>query len=179
MRCRGCGNALPDGAKFCNGCGARLAPRSSRRVGLAIFAVLVIGGGVGTGVWMARRTTAPSTATGEPGASAASAAFAASGRPAGPDNLPPHLASFTARDRRIAIGASTELTAVISDPDRDAYYAWWSASCGVVAPRAGAPGHALFFAPDTAGPCTITIDVRDHEMLRAQRFHYTIVAEAR
>lgn len=82
---------------------------------------------------------------------------------------------MVAKATRVLAGASTELTATISDPDKDPYYAWWTASCGIVVPKAGAPYRAVFLAPTTPGPCAITLEVQDHEMHRSQRWQYTIV----
>lgn len=91
------------------------------------------------------------------------------------ENLPPRVTRLSAGAQRVEIGGSTSVTATITDPENDPYHAWWSASCGIVAPRAGAPGQALFLAPSEPGSCAITVEVQDHELRRARRVHYTIV----
>jgi hypothetical protein len=91
------------------------------------------------------------------------------------ENLPPRLVKLSATAARVDIGGSTALTATIIDPEHDPYYAWWSASCGVIAPRAGASGRALFLAPSTPGPCAITVEIQDHALQRSRRHQYTVL----
>ena len=187
MRCGTCGNELPGAAKFCNKCGTAAPPpvwpshpapepeagarrpRSAKRkpgggAKWVALAVLVSGGAITAAVLWKKR------GGGEHGKVAV-------GKP-DTENLPPHVASLTGK-HRLALGESAELVATIVDPEKDPYYAWWTASCGVVASRAGTPGRALFFAPSTPGPCAVTLDLRDRDMHRAQRLQYTIDVEAR
>jgi hypothetical protein len=107
------------------------------------------------------------------------------GKPKGPapavgkadtENLPPQVKSVVAKASRVEGGASTELTAMITDPENDPYHAWWSTSCGgMIVARSDAPGRATFLAPTTPGPCAITLEVQDHEMKRGRRIQYTIL----
>ena len=67
---------------------------------------------------------------------------------------------------------------VIADPEGDAYYAWWTASCGIISPRPGKPGRALFLAPTTPGPCAVSVEIEDQSLSRSRRLQYTIVVAA-
>ena len=181
MFCGGCGNQIPTDAKFCNRCGARqvapvaqapvaqvqaqvtLAPKRRSKALWIVLATMVVGGGVAA-VLIVRGG----------GASGPPRPRPVVGKP-DTENLPPQVKGFVARDKALEPGGSTELTATIEDPERDPVHAWWSASCGIIAPRADAPTRAVFIAPPTPGPCAITLEVQDHELARTRRLHYTIV----
>jgi hypothetical protein len=91
------------------------------------------------------------------------------------ENLPPQVTAFKAREARVEAGASTELTATIVDPEQDRFYAWWTSSCGVIAPRRDDPARALFLAPSAPGACAVTLEVQDHQRKRGRTLAYTIV----
>jgi len=93
------------------------------------------------------------------------------------ENLPPQVTSFVAKASRIEAGSSTVLTATITDPEKDPYYAWWTTSCGVIAPRTQDQGTAIFLAPSTPGPCAVTLEVQDHEQRRTRRLQYTVTVQ--
>ncbi len=171
MFCGRCGNRLPGQGNFCNVCGAplqpeQLAPRRRKRAVWPWIVVGVLVAGLGGGAaFVALRGGSekprPPPVVGKPDT----------------ENLPPRLVRLSAGAPRVEVGGSTALTATITDPEHDRYYAWWSASCGVIAPRAGEPGRALFLAPATPGPCAITVEIQDHELRRSRRHQYTVMVE--
>lgn len=171
---------MPGQGNFCNRCGAPLAaalpttpaPRRRSRAPLVLAGLVLVGAGAG-GAYVALRGV---PGGGDGGAARPKRPPPAIGKP-DTENLPPRVVKLTAAASRVEVGGSTSLTATITDPENDPYYAWWSASCGVIAPRAGAPGQALFLAPSTPGPCAITVEIQDHELRRPRRLQYTIVVD--
>lgn len=186
MFCGRCGNRLPATGNFCNVCGApiaagqparaqtpvpptlevrRTATKTSSAALWVVLALLVSGGAVvGSLVYTgtlggAKKPSRPSPVVGK----------------ADTENLPPQVTAFKARESHVAAGASTELTATIADPENDRYFAWWTSTCGVIAPRSADTSRAVFLAPSTAGPCAVTLEVQDHQLRRSRRLSYTIV----
>jgi hypothetical protein len=91
------------------------------------------------------------------------------------ENLPPQVRSFRVAKPKLEPAGSTELVADVWDPEGDPVHAWWEASCGVISPRAGKPGHAIFLAPAEPGPCTVKLALEDHELRRARTLSLTVV----
>jgi hypothetical protein len=191
MFCGRCGQRLPASGNFCNVCGApiaanqpraqqqqqqqpaqpqlldvrRTAKKSSGGVWWILLALLVSGGAVVGSLVYTGKLFGPKPPPRPP---------AVIGK-ADTENLPPQVTAFTARASRVDSGGSTELTATIVDPENDPYFAWWTSSCGVIAPRADDPARALFLSPSAPGPCAVTLEVQDHEQRRPRRLSYTIV----
>lgn len=189
MFCGRCGTRLPASGNFCNVCGApiaanqprqppppqppqpqvldvrRTAKKKSSGVWWILVALLVSGGAVvGSLVYTGKlfgpkKPPRPPPVVGK----------------ADTENLPPQVRAFKARESQVVAGASTELTATIVDPENDPYFAWWTSSCGVIAPRSEEPNRAFFLAPSAPGPCAVTLEVQDHELRRPRRLSYTIV----
>jgi hypothetical protein len=170
MRCGRCGYEGEADSRFCGRCGAPVAkadpPPRKRRWPFAVLALSATAAGLVTTVIIVDRVSK------KPGEKAGPPPVVGK---ADTENLPPQVRSFTARAAKLDAGGSTELSADIWDPEGDPYYAWWSSSCGVIAPRADEPGRALFLAPAAPGACTVTVELKDHEMRRPRALTYTLV----
>lgn len=169
MRCGSCGREVEAGSRFCGLCGApvvaaAVAPRRRSRKGVWITLGLVLAA-AGAVVILEATSGKSGSRSGPPAPKGV----------AKTENHPPQVTRFTAGSSRVGAGGSTELTATIWDPEGDPYHAWWTSSCGVIAPRRGDASRAIFLAPAGGGACTVTVEVQDHEMRRPSHHRYTIL----
>ena len=90
------------------------------------------------------------------------------------ENLAPELVSLEAEQSAVEANGSTALTVRVRDAEDDPVHVWWDSSCGIVAATSGGGRRAVFLAPGEPGPCTVTVQVQDHELQRSREYAYQL-----